>query len=123
MADYGFNFNCAATIKENGECSVGVHVTDSEGVDIDRHAEGTNVSNVVSTLCFGVLKEMNSDSEKKAEQKAARRKELESQIDELNQKIAELDNEIKGLETPQPKPRKAGLSDRDLRYLLKIFDF
>lgn len=124
MADYGFNFNCAATVKEDGKCSVGVHLTDSDGLDINREASGEDLSSVISSLGYGVIKEMNSTNSKKAEMKANRVKELQDKIDALNNDIAGLEAELETLNASTKVPtRKSTVNDRDLRYLLRVFGF
>ena len=106
---YGMNFNAAYTQDENGKVTFGIHITDSDGMDINKDATGENGLNVISALCKSVQKDVakiNSAKVLKKEQEAAeqRRKERaekEKQVAELRAKMAEIQSQIKAAKKQQ----------------------
>lgn len=114
---YGMNFNAAYTQDETGKVTFGIHITDSDGMDINKDTTGENGLSVISALCKSVRKDVakiNSAKILKKEQEAAeqRRKERaekEKQVAELRAKMAEIQSQIKAIENekaPESKDAK-----------------
>lgn len=134
---YGMNFNAAYTQDESGKVTFGIHITDSDGMDINKDATGENGFSVISALCKSVQKDVakiNSAKVLKKEQAAAeqRRKERaekEKQVAELRAKMAEIQSQIKAIEdekAPESKDAKkqqgfAADADYILSLLNKMF--
>lgn len=100
MGSYGININCAATISEDGMTSIGLHVKDSSGLNIDRNAKGEDFDSVVKSLTHGVVKELAAEGEKQrkeAEAKAAERKKTKDEIAKLEAQIADYERQLEAL--------------------------
>ena len=55
---YGLNFNLAMTTNEDGVVDLGVHVTDSDGLDLDRKASGKDAMKVIDELTSTLTREL-----------------------------------------------------------------
>lgn len=97
MADksFGMNFNSSVAVDESGKASVGVHYSDSNGLDFSRDAKGDDVIKTYTTLLDGLIKEVSfKKNAKMLEEKKARdakRSDLQKQIDDLQKQLDALD--------------------------------
>lgn len=129
VESYGMNFNAALTQDKDGKISLGVHVTDSDGLDLDKSSTGDNVSKVVENICNGLLSDLkvvsNGRKAKKEKEDAAKRKAereaKQKKIAGLRKQAEELQKQIAALESEKtPSTPKSTLSSIDS--LHKDFD-
>ena len=75
---YGLNFNLAMTTNENGVVDLGVHVTDSDGLDLDHKASGKDamkvINNITGTLARELMAVSNGRKQKNVRHKKLRHK-------------------------------------------------
>ena len=75
---YGLNFNLAMTTNEDGIVDLGVHVTDSDGLDLDHKASGKDAVKVINDLTGTLTRELmavsNGRKQKKDKEKAEKLK-------------------------------------------------
>lgn len=137
---YGLNFNLAMTTNEDGVVDLGVHVTDSDGLDLDHKASGKDgmkvINEITSTLTRELMAVSNGRKQKKDKEKAeklekerAERAEratklanLKEQAEKIKKQIADLEKDAKAAESVRTsRPSYESLLDQDFARLLKIF--
>ena len=134
---YGLNFNLAMTTNEDGVIDLGVHVTDSDGLDLDHKASGKDgmkvVNEIHSTLTRELMAVSNGRKQKKDKEKAEKLEKeraeratklanLKSQAEEIKKQIADLEKDAKAAESVRTsRPSYESLLDQDFARLLKIF--
>ena len=134
---YGLNFNLAMTTNEDGVVDLGVHVTDSDGLDLDHKASGKDgmkvVNDITSTLTRELMavsngrkqkkdKERVEKLEKERAERATKLANLKSQAEEIKKQIADLEKDAKATESVRAsRPSYESLLDQDFARLLKIF--
>ena len=134
---YGLNFNLAMTTNEDGVVDLGVHVTDSDGLDLDHKASGKDgmkvINEITSTLTRELMAVSNGRKQKKDKEKAAKLEKeraeratklanLKSQAEEIKKQIADLEKDAKAAESVRTsRPSDESLLDQDFARLLKIF--
>jgi uncharacterized protein YlxW (UPF0749 family) len=108
MSNYGLNFNAAFTQNEN-DCVLGVHVTDSEGLDLSIEETDTNELALITKVCNSITKDMRTISQArqlKAEKEAAEKAKVAKEEAEtkrlklvaLKKQAEELQKEIDSME-------------------------
>lgn len=134
---YGLNFNLAMTTNEDGVIDLGVHVTDSDGLDLDHKASGKDgmkvVNDITSTLTRELMAVSNGRKQKKDKERAEKLEKeraeratklanLKSQAEEIKKQIADLEKDAKAAESVRTsRPSYESLLDQDFARLLKIF--
>lgn len=134
---YGLNFNLAMTTNEDGVVDLGVHVTDSDGLDLDHKASGKDgmkvINEITSTLTRELITVSNGRKQKKdkeqaekikkeREERAAKLAELKSQAEEIKKQIEEIEKDTKDAKTVRTsRPSYESLLDQDFARLLKLF--
>lgn len=134
---YGLNFNLAMTTNEDGVVDLGVHVTDSDGLDLDHKASGKDgmkvINEITSTLTREFMAVSNGRKQKKDKEKAAKLEKeraeratklanLKSQAEEIKKQIADLEKDAKAAESVRTsRPSYESLLDQDFARLLKLF--
>ena len=134
---YGLNFNLAMTTNEDGVVDLGVHVTDSDGLDLDHKASGKDgmkvINEITSTLTRELMAVSNVRKQKKDKEKAEKLEKeraeratklanLKSQAEEIKKQIADLEKDAKAAESVRTsRPSYESLLDQDFARLLKIF--
>ena len=131
---YGLNFNLAMTTNEDGVVDLGVHVTDSDGLDLDHKASGKDAMKVINDITGTLTRELmavsNGRKQKKDKEKAEKLKkereerasklaELKSQAEEIKKQIEEIEKDTKTVRTSRPSYES--LLDQDFARLLKLF--
>ena len=124
MSNYGLNFNAAFT-QNDGQSTFGVHVTDSEGLDLSHEESGANELEVLTKVCNGVSRDMKviqqARRDKAEKEAAAKAKEklaadkakqeklcaLKKQAEELQKEIAAMEEETKVNVNIKPETRKS----------------
>lgn len=134
---YGLNFNLAMTTNEDGVVDLGVHVTDSDGLDLDHKASGKDgmkvINEITSTLTRELMTVSNGRKQKKDKEKAEKLEKeraeratklanLKSQAEEIKKQIADLEKDAKAAESVRTsRPSYESLLDQDFARLLKLF--
>ena len=134
---YGLNFNLAMTTNEDGVIDLGVHVTDSDGLDLDHKASGKDgmkvVNDITSTLTRELMAVSNGRKQKKDKERAEKLEKeraeratklanLKSQAEEIKKQISDLEKDAKAAESVRTsRPSYESLLDQDFARLLKIF--
>lgn len=134
---YGLNFNLAMTTNEDGVVDLGVHVTDSDGLDLDHKASGKDAMKVIDELTSTLTRELwivsddrkqKKDKEqakkikKEREERAAKLADLKSQAEEIKKQIEEIEKDTKDAKTVRTsRPSYEPLLDQDFARLLKLF--
>ena len=134
---YGLNFNLAMTTNENGVVDLGVHVTDSDGLDLDHKASGKDAMKVINDITGTLARELmavsNGRKRKKdkeqaekinkgREDRAAKLADLKSQAEEIKKQIEEIEKATKDTKTVRTsRPSYESLLDQDFARLLKLF--
>ena len=134
---YGLNFNLAMTTNEDGVVDLGVHVTDSDGLDLDHKASGKDGMKVINEITSMLTRELmavsNGRKQKKDKEKAEKLEKeraeratklanLKSQAEEIKKQIADLEKDAKTAESVRTsRPSYESLLDQDFARLLKIF--
>lgn len=134
---YGLNFNLAMTTNEDGVVDLGVHVTDSDGLDLDHKASGKDgmkvINEITSTLTRELMAVSNGRKQKKDKEKAEKLEKeraeratkltnLKSQAEEIKKQIADLEKDAKAAESVRTsRPSYESLLDQDFARLLKLF--
>ena len=134
---YGLNFNLAMTTNEDGVVDLGVHVTDSDGLDLDHKASGKDGMKVIYEITSMLTRELmavsNGRKQKKDKEKAEKLEKeraeratklanLKSQAEEIKKQIADLEKDAKTAESVRTsRPSYESLLDQDFARLLKIF--
>lgn len=131
---YGLNFNLAMTTNEDGVIDLGVHVTDSDGLDLDHKASGKDAMKVIdelTTLTRELMtvsngrkkdKEQAEKIKKEREERAAKLADLKSQAEEIKKQIEEIEKDTKDAKTVRTsRPSYESLLDQDFARLLKLF--
>lgn len=111
---YGLNFNLAMTANEDGVVDLGVHVTDSDGLDLDYKANGKDAKKVIDELTSTLTRELMTVSngrkqkkdkeqaekiKKEREERAAKLADLKSQAEEIKKQIEEIEKDTKDAKT------------------------
>jgi len=132
VESYGMNFNAALTQDKDGNVSLGVHVTDSDGLDIDKNESGSDIPKVIENLCSGLIKDLTvvsngrkakkekEDAEKRRAAKAEKQKkiaDLKAQAEALQKEIAALESE-KTSSTPKTTVSALDSLSKDFESLL-----
>lgn len=133
---YGLNFNLAMTTNEDGVVDLGVHVTDSDGLDLDHKASGKDgmkvVNDITSTLTRELMAVSNGRKQKKDKERAEKLEKeraeratklanLKSQAEEIKKQISDLEKDAKAAESVRTsRPSYESLLDQDFARLLKI---
>lgn len=137
---YGLNFNLAMTTNEDGVVDLGVHVTDSDGLDLDHKASGKDAMKVIDELTSTLTRELwivSDDRKQKKdkeqakkikkereerEERAAKLADLKSQAEEIKKQIEEIEKDTKDAKTVRTsRPSYKSLLDQDFARLLKLF--
>lgn len=134
---YGLNVNLAMTTNEDGVVDLGVHVTDSDGLDLDHKASGKDAMKVIDELTSTLMRELwivsddrkqKKDKErakkikKEREERAAKLADLKSQAEEIKKQIEEIEKDTKDAKTVRTsRPSYESLLDQDFARLLKLF--
>lgn len=134
---YGLNFNLAMTTNEDGVVDLGVHVTDSDGLDLDHKASGKDgmkvINEITSTLTRELMavsngrkqkkdKEKDEKLEKERAERATKLANLKEQAEKIKKQIADLEKDAKAAESVRTsRPSYESLLDQDFARLLKIF--
>lgn len=134
---YGLNFNLAMTTKEDGVVDLGVHVTDSNGLDLDHKASGKDAVKVINDITGTLTRELMAVSngrkqkrdkekteklKKEREERAAKLADLKSQAEEIKKQIEEIEKDTKDTKTVSTsRPSYESLLDQDFARLLKLF--
>ena len=134
---YGLNFNLAMTTNEDGVVDLGVHVTDSDGLDLDHKSSGKDAMKVIDELTSTLTRELmivfddrkqKKDKEqaekikKEREERAAKLADLKSQAEEIKKQIEEIEKDTKDAKTVRTsRPSYESLLDQDFARLLKLF--
>lgn len=134
---YGLNFNLAMTTNEDGVVDLGVHVTDSDGLDLDHKVSGKDGMKVIDELTSTLTRELMTVSngrkqkkdkeqaeklKKEREERAAKLADLKSQAEEIKKQIEEIEKDTKGAKTVRTsRPSYESLLDQDFARLLKLF--
>ena len=134
---YGLNFNLAMTTNEDGVVDLGVHVTDSDGLDLDHKASGKDgmkvINEITNTLTRELMAVSNGRKQKKDKEKAEKLEKeraeratklanLKSQAEEIKKQIADLEKDAKAAESVRTsRPSYESLLDQDFARLLKLF--
>lgn len=134
---YGLNFNLAMTTNEDGVVDLGVHVTDSDGLDLDHKASGKDgmkvINEITSTLTRELMAVSNGRKQKKDKEKAEKLEKeraeratklanLKEQAEKIKKQIADLEKDAKAAESVRTsRPSYESLLDQDFARLLKIF--
>ena len=134
---YGLNFNLAMTTNEDGVVDVGVHVTDSDGLDLDHKASSKDAMKVIDELASTLTRELMTVSngrkqkkdkeqaekiKKEREERAAKLAGLKAQAEEIKKQIEEIEKDTKDTKTVRTsRPSYESLLDQDFARLLKLF--
>lgn len=134
---YGLNFNLAMTTNENGVVDLGVHVTDSDGLDLDHKASGKDAVKIINDLAGTLTRELMAVSngrkqkkdkekaeklKKEREERAAKLADLKSQAEEIKKQIEEIEKDTKDTKTVRTsRSSYESLLDQDFARLLKLF--
>lgn len=134
---YGLNFNLAMTTNEDGVVDLGVHVTDSDGLDLDHKASGKDgmkvINEITSTLTRELMAVSNGRKQKKdkeqaeklkkeREERAAKLADLKSQAEEIKKQIEDIEKDAEPKRTVRTsRPSYESLLDQDFARLLKLF--
>ena len=134
---YGLNFNLAMTTNEDGVVDLGVHVTDSDGLDLDYKASGKDAMKVINDITGTLTREFMAVSngrkqkkdkekaeklKKEREERAAKLADLKSQAEEIKKQIEEIEKATKDTKTVRTsRPSYESLLDQDFVRLLKLF--
>lgn len=137
VESYGLNFNLAMTTNEDGVVDLGVHVTDSDGLDLDHKASGKDgmkvINEITSTLTRELMAVSNGRKQKKDKEKAEKLEKeraeratklanLKEQAEKIKKQIADLEKDAKAAESVRTsRPSYESLLDQDFARLLKIF--
>lgn len=134
---YGLNVNLAMTTNEDGVVDLGVHVTDSDGLDLDHTASGKDAMKVIDELTNTLTRELmtvaNGRKQKKDKEKAEKLKkereeratklaDLKSQAEKIKKQIEEIEKDTKDTKTVRTSSTSyESLLDQDFARLLKLF--
>lgn len=134
---YGLNFNLAMTTNEDGVVDFGVHVTDSDGLDLDHKASGKDAMKVIDELTSTLKRELMTVSngrkqkkdkeqaekiKKEREERAAKLADLKSQAEKIKKQIEEIEKDTKDTKTVlTSRPSYESLLNQDFARLLKLF--
>ena len=134
---YGLNFNLAMTTNEDGVVDLGVHVTDSDGLDLDHKASGKDAVKVINDITGTLTRELMAVSngrkqkkdkekaeklKKEREERAAKLADLKSQAEEIKKQIEEIEKDTNDAKTVRTsRPSYESLLDQDFARLLKLF--
>ena len=134
---YGLNFNLAMTTNEDGVVDLGVHVTDSDGLDLDHKASGKDAMKVVDELTSTLTRELMTVSngrkqkkdkeqaeklKKEREERAAKLADLKSQAEKIKKQIEDIEKDDEPKRTVRTsRPSYESLLDQDFARLLKLF--
>lgn len=134
---YGLNLNLAMTTNEDGVVDLGVHLTDSDGLDLDHKASGKDAVKVIDELTSTLMRELwivsndrkqKKDKEqakkikKEREERTAKLADLKSQAEEIKKQIEEIEKDTKDAKTVRTsRPSYESLLDQDFARLLKLF--
>lgn len=137
VESYGLNFNLAMTENEDGVVDVGVHITDSDGLDLDHKASSKDAAKIIdelsSTLTHELMTVANGRKQKKdkeqaeklkkeREERAAKLADLKSQAEKIKKQIEEIEKDTKDTKTARTsRPSYESLLDQDFAALLKLF--
>lgn len=137
VESYGLNFNLAMTTNEDGVVDLGVHVTDSDGLDLDHKASGKDAVKVINDITGTLTRELMAVSngrkqkkdkekseklKKEREERAAKLADLKSQAEEIKKQIEEIEKDTKDAKTVRAsRPSYESLLDQDFARLLKLF--
>lgn len=137
VESYGLNFNLAMTTNEDGVVDLGVHVTDSDGLDLDHKASGKDgmkvINEITSTLTRELMAVSNGRKQKKDKEKAEKLEKeraeratklanLKEQAEKIKKQIADLEKDTKAAESVRTsRPSYESLIDQDFARLLKLF--
>lgn len=134
---YGLNFNLAMTTNEDGVVDLGVHVTDSDGLDLDHKASGKDAMKVINDITGTLTRELMAVSngrkqkkdkekaeklKKEREERAAKLSDLKAQAEEIKKQIEEIEKDTRDAKTVRTsRPSYESLLDQDFARLLKLF--
>lgn len=134
---YGLNFNLAMTTNEDGVVDLGVHVTDSDGLDLDHKASGKDAVKVINDITGTLTRELMAVSngrkqkrdkeqaeklKKEREERATKLADLKAQAEEIKKQIEEIEKDTKDAKTVRTsRPSYESLLDQDFARLLKLF--
>lgn len=137
VESYGLNLNLAMTTNEDGVVDLGIHVTDSDGLDLDHKASGKDgmkvINEITSTLTRELMAVSNGRKQKKDKEKAEKLEKeraeratklanLKEQAEKIKKQIADLEKDAKAAESVRTsRPSYESLFDQDFARLLKIF--
>lgn len=134
---YDLNLNLVMTTNEDGVVDLGVHVTDSDGLDLDHKASGKDAMKVINDITGTLMRELMTVSngrkqkkdkekaeklKKEREERAAKLADLKSQAEEIKKQIEEIEKDTKDTKTVRTsRPSYEPLLDQDFARLLKLF--
>ena len=127
---YGLNFNLAMTTNEDGVIDLGVHVTDSDGLDLDHKASGKDAMKVIDELTSTLTRELmtvsNGRKQKKDKEQAEKikkeREERAAKLADLKSQAEKIKKDTKDTKTVRTsRPSYESLLDQDFARLLKLF--
>lgn len=137
VESYGLNFNLAMTENEDGVVDVGVHITDSDGLDLDHKASSKDAVKIIDELSSTLTRELmtvangrkqKKDKEqaekikKEREERAAKLADLKSQAEKIKKQIEEIEKDTKDTKTVRTsRPSYESLLGQDFAGLLKLF--
>lgn len=102
---YGCTFNCSVTKDENKDYEIGVHVKDSDGIDIDYSGKGANIDDLLEDTALKLIQDFYDQQDqiklekKKQEEKANKKLTDKETIEKLQKIIDDLTSENNSLKT------------------------
>lgn len=134
---YGLNFNMALTSDKDGIVDLGVHITDTNGLDLDHKVSGKNFEKIVNELIDTLTNELMAVSngrkqkkdkeqaekiKKEREERAAKLADLKAKAEEIKKQIEDIEKDTKSTRTVHiSRPSYESLLDQDFAHLLKMF--
>lgn len=122
---YGAEFNLAFTADENGEVTCGIHMKDSDGLDISREEKGDNELDVIAKAYKSVLSDVSvvRNARKLQEEKklAAERKKREDELTIKKAKVEALKKQAEALQQEINELQGASKRTRDIDTLKSVY--
>lgn len=134
---YGLNFNMALTSDKDGIVDLGVHITDTDGLDLDHKVSGKNFGKIVNELIDTLTNELMAVSngrkqkkdkeqaekiKKEHEERAAKLADLKAKAEEIKKQIEDIEKTTKSTRIVRTsRPSYESLLDQDFARLLKMF--
>lgn len=120
LENYGMNVNFSLAINNETEYEIGVHITDSNGIDLDSKASSDNMEDCLNAIVDEILEEYISQAMEKAFEKEPQEEpNLEQEVKSLKTDNALLEARIKDLQE-KLMSQKVNQQDSNLKPPYKV---